>query len=101
MENNKKNFSGMFAWCGICVFCILVVFWGHMEPWERSFEVFVGLSILMFGGFLPMIIVGYHIDNSKSGLLEFLTNTKKGTIIFLIVWIIGMFFLLHLVGNPW
>ena len=97
----KKNFSGMFGMCGMCVFCILVTFWGYMEPWQRSFEAFVGLSILMFGGFLPIIIVGYHVDNSKSGLLEFLTNTKKGAIIFLIVWIIGMFFLLHLVGNPW
>ena len=97
----KKNFSGMFGMCGMCVFCILVTFWGYMEPWQRSFEAFVGLSIMMFGGFLPIIITGYHVDNSKSGLLEFLTNTKKGAIIFLIVWIIGIFFLFHLVGNPW
>ena len=97
----KKNFSGMFGMCGMCVFCILVTFWGYMEPWQRSFEAFVGLSIMMFGGFLPIIITGYHVDNSKSGLLEFLTNTKKGAIIFLIFWAIGMLFLSQLVGNCW
>ena len=97
----KKNFSGMFGMCGMCVFCILVTFWGYMEPWQRSFEAFVGLSIMMFGGFLPIIITGYHVDNSKSGLLEFLTNTKKGAIIFLIFWAIGMLFLSQLVGNFW
>ena len=97
----KKNFSGMWAWFGMCVFCILVTFWGYMEPWQRSFEAFVGLSIMMFGGFLPIIIGGYQVDNTKSGLLEFLTNTKKGAIIFLIVWAIGMLFLSQLVGNFW
>ena len=97
----KKNFSGMFGMCGMCVFCILVTFWGYMEPWQRSFEAFVGLSIMMFGGFLPIIITVYHVDNSKSGLLEFLTNTKKGAIIFLIFWAIGMLFLSQLVGNFW
>ena len=97
----EKNFSGMFGMCGMCVFCIFVTFWGYMEPWQRSFEAFVGLSIMMFGGFLPIIIGGYQVDNTKSGLLEFLTNTKKGAIIFLIVWAIGMLFLSQLVGNFW
>ena len=72
-----------------------------MESWERNFEAFVKLSILMFGFFLPFIILGYHVENEKLGLLEFLTNTKKGAIIFLIVWAIGMLFLSQLVGNPW
>ena len=97
----EKNFSGMFGMCGMCVFCILVTFWGYMDPWQRSFEAFVGLSIMMFGGFLPIIITSYHVDNSKSGLLEFLTNTKKGSITFLIVWAIGMLFLSQVVGNFW
>ena len=97
----KKNFSGMWAWFGMCVFCILVTFLGYMEPWQRSFGAFVQLSILMFGGFLPMIITEHHIVNEKVGLLEFLTNTKKGAIIFLIVWAIGMLFLSQLVGSPW
>ena len=97
----KKNFSGMWAWFGMCVFCILVTFWGYMEPWQRSFGAFVQLSILMFGFYLPFIILGYHVENEKLGLLEFLTNTKKGAIIFLIVWAIGMLFLSQLVGNPW
>ena len=97
----KKNFSGMWAWFGMCVFCILFLFWGHMEPWQRSFGAFVQLSILMFGFYLPFIILGYHVENEKLGLLEFLTNTKKGAIIFLIVWAIGMLFLSQLVGNPW
>ena len=96
-KKTKFVFHGMFA---MCVFCILVTFWGYMEPWQRSFEAFVGLSIMMFGGFLPMIITEHHIVNEKVGLLEFLTNTKKGVIIFLIVWAIGMLFLSHLVGNP-
>jgi len=90
----------MWAWFGMCVFCILVTFWGYMEPWQRSFEAFVGLSIMMFGGFLPFIITEHHIANEKVGLLEFLTNTKKGAIIFLIVWAIGMLFLSHFVGSP-
>ena len=97
-KKTKFEFSGMFAFC---VFCILFIFFIHMESWERSFESFVKLSILMIGGFLPMIIVGYHIANEKSGLLEFLINTKKGAIISLIVWAIGMLFLSQLVGNPW
>ena len=97
-KKTKFIFHGMFA---MCVFCILVTFWGYMEPWQRSFEAFVGLSIMMFGGFLPMIITEHHIVNEKVGLLEFLTNTKKGAIIFLIVWAIGMLFLSQLVGNPW
>ena len=97
-KKTKFVFHGMFA---MCVFCILVTFWGYMEPWQRSFEAFVGLSIMMFGGFLPMIITEHHIVNEKVGLLEFLTNTKKGAIIFLIVWAIGMLFLSQLVGNFW
>ena len=97
----KKNFSGMWAWFGMCVFCILVTFFGYMEPWQRSFGAFAGLSIMMFGFFLPFIILGYHVENEKVGLLEFLTNTKKGAIIFLIVWAIGMLFLSQLVGSPW
>ena len=97
----KKNFSGMWAWFGMCVFCILVTFWGYMEPWQRSFGAFVQLSILMFAFYLPFIILGYHVENEKLVLLEFLTNTKKGAIIFLIVWAIGMLFLSQLVGNPW
>jgi len=97
----KKNFSGMWAWFGMCVFCILVTFWGYMDPWQRSFGAFVGLSIMMFGGFLPIIITAYHVENEKLGLLEFLTNTKKGAIIFLIVWAIGLLFLSQLVGNFW
>ena len=97
-KKTKFVFHGMFA---MCVFCILVTFWGYMEPWQRSFEAFVGLSIMMFGGFLPMIITEHHIVNEKVGLLEFLTNTKKGAIIFLIVWAIGMLLLSHLVGNFW
>ena len=96
-KKTKFVFHGMFA---MCVFCIFVTFWGYMEPWQRSFEAFVGLSIMMFGGFLPIIIGGYQVDNTKSGLLEFLTNTKKGAIIFLIVWAIGMLFLSHFVGSP-
>ena len=48
-----------------------------------------------------MIITEHHIVNEKVGLLEFLTNTKRGAIIFLIVWAIGMLFLSQLVGNPW
>ena len=96
-KKTKFVFHGMFA---MCVFCILVTFWGYMEPWQRSFEAFVGLSIMMFGGFLPMIITEHHIENEKVGLLEFLTNTKKGAIIFLIVWAIGMLFLSHFVGSP-
>jgi len=97
-KKRKFVFHGMFA---MCVFCILVTFWGYMEPWQRSFEAFVGLSIMMFGGFLPMIITEHHIVNEKVGLLEFLTNTKRGAIIFLIVWAIGMLFLSQLVGNFW
>jgi len=97
-KKTKFVFHGMFA---MCVFCILVTFWGYMEPWQRSFEAFVGLSIMMFGGFLPIIITAYHVENEKLGLLEFLTNTKKGAIIFLIVWAIGMLFLSQLVGNFW
>ena len=97
-KKTKFVFHGMFA---MCVFCILVTFWGYMEPWQRSFGAFVQLSILMFGGFLPFIITEHHIANEKVGLLEFLTNTKKGAIIFLIVWAIGMLFLSQLVGNPW
>ena len=97
-KKTKFVFHGMFA---MCVFCILVTFWGYMEPWQRSFEAFVGLSIMMFGGFLPFIITEHHIVNEKGGLLEFLTNTKKGAIIFLIVWAIGMLLLSHLVGNFW
>ena len=96
-KKTKFVFHGMFA---MCVFCILVTFWGYMEPWQRSFEAFVGLSIMMFGGFLPMIITEHHIVNEKLELLEFLTNTKKGAIIFLIVWAIGMLFLSQLVGSP-
>ena len=88
----------MFA---IGVFCIFVTFFAYMESWERNFEAFVKLSILMFGGFLPFIITEHHIANEKVGLLEFLTNTKKGAIIFLIVWVIGMLFLSQLVGNFW
>ena len=72
-----------------------------MESWERSFESFVKLSILMIAGFLPLIVGGYQMANEKSELLEFLTNTKKGITIFLIVWAIGMLFLSQLVGNPW
>jgi len=97
-KKTKFVFHGMFA---MCVFCILVTFWGYMEPWQRSFGAFVQLSILMFGFFLPFIILGYHVENEKLGLLEFLTNTKKGAIIFLIVWAIGMLFLSQLVGNFW
>jgi hypothetical protein len=97
-KKTKFEFSGMFAFC---VFCILFIFFIHMESWERSFESFVKLSILMIGGFLPMIIMGYHKANEKAGLLEFLINTKKGAIISLIVWAIGMLFLSQLVGNPW
>ena len=97
-KKTKFVFHGMFA---MCVFCILVTFWGYMEPWQRSFGAFVGLSIMMFGGFLPMIITEHHIVNEKVGLLEFLTNTKKGAIIFLIVWAIGLLFLSQLVGNFW
>ena len=97
-KKTKFEFSGMFAFC---VFCILFIFFIHMESWERSFESFVKLSILMIGGFLPIIIVGYHKANEKAGLLEFLINTKKGAIISLIVWAIGMLFLSQLVGNPW
>ena len=52
-------------------------------------------------GFLPLIVGGYQMANEKSELLEFLTNTKKGAIIFLIVWAIGMLFLSQLVGNFW
>jgi len=51
-------------------------------------------------GFLPLIVGGYQMANEKSELLEFLTNTKKGITIFLIVWAIGMLFLSQLVGNP-
>ena len=97
----KKNFSGMWAWFGMCVFCTLFAFFGYWEPWQRSFGAFAGLSIMMFGFFLPFIILGYHVENEKLGLLEFLTNTKKGAIIFLIVWAIGMLFLSQLVGNFW
>ena len=97
-KKTKFVFHGMFA---MCVFCILVTFFGYMEPWQRSFGAFVQLSILMFGGFLPMIITEHHIVNEKVGLLEFLTNTKKGAIIFLIVWAIGMLVLSQLVGNFW
>ena len=96
-KKTKFVFHGMFA---MCVFCILVTFFAYMESWERNFEAFVKLSILMFGFFLPFIITEHHIANEKLGLLEFLTNTKKGAIIFLIVWAIGMLFLSHLVGNP-
>ncbi len=96
-KKTKFVFHGMFA---MCVFCILVTFWGYMEPWQRSLGAFVQLSILMFGGFLPMIITEHHIVNEKLELLEFLTNTKKGAIIFLIVWAIGMLFLSHFVGSP-
>ena len=96
----KKNFSAMFGWFGMSVFCTLFTFFAYMEPWERNFEAFVKLSILMFGFFLPFIILGYHVENEKLGLLEFLTNTKKGAIIFLIVWAIGMLFLSHFVGSP-
>ena len=92
-----NKFSGMFA---ITVFCILIVFFAWMEPWERSFESFVKLSILMIAGFLPLIVGGYQMANEKSELLEFLTNTKKGITIFLIVWAIGMLFLSHFIGNP-
>ena len=87
----------MFA---ITVFCILIIFFAWMDPWERSFESFVKLSILMIAGFLPLIVGGYQMANEKSELLEFLTNTKKGIIIFLIVWAIGMLFLSHFVGSP-
>ena len=97
-KKTKFVFHGMFA---MCVFCTLFTFFGYMEPWQRSFGAFVQLSILMFGGFLPMIITEHHIVNEKVELLEFLTNTKKGAIIFLIVWAIGMLFLSQLVGNPW
>ena len=97
-KKTKFVFHGMFA---MCVFCTLFTFFGYMEPWQRSFGAFVQLSILMFGGFLPMIITEHHIVNEKVGLLEFLTNTKKGAIIFLIVWAIGMLFLSQLVGNFW
>ena len=96
-KKTKFVFHGMFA---MCVFCILVTFFAYMESWERNFEAFVKLSILMFGFFLPFIILGYHVENEKLGLLEFLTNTKKGAIIFLIVWAIGMLFLSHFVGSP-
>ena len=96
-KKTKFVFHGMFA---MCVFCILVTFFAYMESWERNFEAFVKLSILMFGGFLPFIITEHHIANEKVGLLEFLTNTKKGAIIFLIVWAIGMLFLSHFVGSP-
>ena len=92
-----NKFSGMLS---ITLFCILIVFFAWMEPWERSFESFVKLSILMIAGFLPFIVGGYQMANEKSELLEFLTNTKKGIIIFLIVWAIGMLFLSYLVGNP-
>ena len=92
-----NKFSGMLS---ITVFCILVIFFGTMESWERSFESFVKLSILMIAGFLPLIVGGYQMANEKSELLEFLTNTKKGIIIFLIVWAIGMLFLSHFVGSP-
>ena len=92
-----NKFSGMLS---ITVFCILIVFFAWMEPWERSFESFVKLSILMIAGFLPLIVGGYQMANEKSELLEFLTNTKKGAIIFLIVWAIGMLFLSHFVGSP-
>ena len=96
-KKTKFVFHGMFA---MCVFCTLFTFFAYMEPWERNFEAFVKLSILMFGGFLPFIIIGYHVENAKLELLEFLTNTKKGAIIFLIVWAIGMLFLSHFVGSP-
>ena len=92
-----NKFSGMLS---ITVFCILGIFFGMMEPWERSFESFVKLSILMIAGFLPLIVGGYQMANEKSELLEFLTNTKKGITIFLIVWAIGMLFLSQLVGSP-
>ena len=89
----------MFAFC---VFCILFTFFVYMESWERSLEAFVKLSILMFGGFLPLLVGEFHMENEKTGkLLDFINDTKKGVIIFLIVWAIGMFFLSHLVGNPW
>ena len=96
-KKTKFVFHGMFA---MCVFCTLFTFFAYMESWERNFEAFVKLSILMFGFFLPFIILGYHVENEKLGLLEFLTNTKKGAIIFLIVWAIGMLFLSHFVGSP-
>jgi hypothetical protein len=92
-----NKFSGMLS---ITVFCILGIFFGMMESWERSFESFVKLSILMIAGFLPLIVGGYQMANEKSELLEFLTNTKKGITIFLIVWAIGMLFLSHFVGSP-
>ena len=97
----EKNFSGMFGMCGMCVICTLFTFFGYMEPWQRSFEAFVRILILITGGFLPFIITFYQAENVKLGLLEFLTNTKKGAIIFLIVWAIGMLFLSQLVGNFW
>ena len=96
-KKTKFAFSGMLS---ITVFCILGIFFGMMESWERSFESFVKLSILMIAGFLPLIVGGYQMANEKSELLEFLTNTKKGITIFLIVWAIGMLFLSQLVGSP-
>ena len=96
-KKTKFEFSGMLS---ITVFCILGIFFGMMESWERSFESFVKLSILMIAGFLPLIVGGYQMANEKSELLEFLTNTKKGITIFLIVWAIGMLFLSQLVGSP-
>ena len=93
-----NKFSGMLS---ITVFCILIVFFAWMEPWERSFESFVKLSILMIGGFLPLLVGGYHMASEKKNkLLDFINDSKKGVIIFLIVWAIGMLFLVNLVGNP-
>ena len=59
----KFKFSGMFA---ITVFCILITFFAWMEPWERSFEAFVKLLILIFGGFLPLIVGGYQGAEERS-----------------------------------
>ena len=97
-NKNMNKFSGMLS---ITVFCILIVFFAWMEPWERSFESFVKLSILMIGGFLPLLVGGYHMASEKKNkLLDFINDSKKGVIIFLIVWAIGMLFLSQLVGSP-
>ena len=61
---------------------------------------FMAIRKISFEITKPIIVDPIDANGKKNFKKEFLTNTKKGITIFLIVWAIGMLFLSQLVGNP-
>ena len=95
-------------WGGLVFFYLLNIlcYFLFIDSWEWSYKNFFNWIIFMTYLWIPILMVGYGVDRKTKydrsgqpiddkGFYETYINTKKGAIIILIPWFIGIFFIME------